>query len=74
MTEVLAIVLSLLGLAAAALGIEAACRAPRCGLCGVASEALPTELVHTLPAVLEIVYRCPRCGTVVSRRRFGEWD
>jgi hypothetical protein len=74
MSDVLAIALSLLGLAAAALGIEAAWRAPRCGSCGVISEALPTELVETLPVVLEIAYRCAQCGAIVSRRRVGEWD
>jgi hypothetical protein len=74
MTDALAIGLSLVGLAAAALGIVAAWRAPRCAPCGVISEALPAELVATLPAVLEITYRCPQCGAIVGRRRVGEWD
>lgn len=72
--ELLVVVLSLLVLAAAALGLEAAWRAPRCRSCDVTSEALPGELIHTVPAVLEVVYRCPRCGRVVGRRRFGDWD
>ena len=74
MTEVLVIALCLVGLTAAALGLQAAWRAPRCGVCHAVSEALPTQRVETLPAVLEVAYRCPRCETIVSRRRFGEWD
>ena len=72
--EILVIALSLLVLAAAALGLAAAWRPPRCVACDVTSEALPTALIHTLPAVLEVVYRCPRCQRVVSRRRFGDWE
>jgi hypothetical protein len=73
-TDLLVGALFLLGLAAAALGLEAAWRAPRCLPCDVTTEALPSALIHTMPAVLEVVYRCPRCRRVVSRRRFGDWD
>ncbi|MGH7398082.1 MAG: hypothetical protein ACRELW_11145 [Candidatus Rokuibacteriota bacterium] len=66
--------LSLLILAGAALGLEAAWRAPRCEACGVASEEAPAAVIHTIPAVFEIVYRCPRCRQVVSRRRLPAWD
>jgi len=72
--ELLVTALSLLILAVAALAFEAAWQAPRCLPCDVTSEALPTALIHTVPAVLEVVYRCPQCGRVVSRRRFGDWD
>lgn len=72
--EVLCAILSLPVLAGAALALEAAWRAPRCLRCDVTSEALPIALIHTVPAVLEVVYHCPRCRQVVSRRRFGEWD
>ena len=72
--EVLGAVLALLLLSGAALVLEAAWRAPRCSRCSVTSEALPAALIHTIPAVLEIVYRCPRCLAIVSRRRFGDWD
>ena len=72
--ELLVVAISLLVLAGAGLAVEAAWRAPRCPQCDVASEALPTTLIHTLPAVLEVVYRCPHCERVVSRRRFGEWE
>jgi uncharacterized protein with PIN domain len=72
--ELLVTALSLLVLAVAAVAIEAAWRPPRCRPCDVPSEALPTELIHTVPAVIEVVYRCPRCERVVSRRRFGDWD
>lgn len=72
--EVLWAILFLLVLAGAALALEAAWRAPRCLPCDVTSEALPIALIHTVPAVLEVVYHCPRCRQVVSRRRFGEWD
>lgn len=65
-------VLSLLVLAGAARALEAAWRAPRCLPCNVTSKALPITLIHTVPAVLEAVYRCPRCREIVSRRRFGE--
>jgi hypothetical protein len=73
-SEFLAAALSLLVLAVAALAIEAAWRAPRCLPCDATSEALPGALIHTMPAVLEIVYLCPRCRQVVSRRLFGEWE
>jgi hypothetical protein len=72
--ELLVTALSLLVLAVAALALEAAWRPPRCLPCDVPAEALPTELIQAVPAVLEVVYRCPRCERVVSRRRFGDWD
>jgi predicted RNA-binding Zn-ribbon protein involved in translation (DUF1610 family) len=72
--ELVGAALSLLVLAGAALALRTAWRAPRCAPCGVVSEALATPLSHTLPAVVEIVYRCPRCRQVLGRRRFGEWE
>jgi hypothetical protein len=72
--DLLAGALSLLALAAAALALHAAWRPPRCEPCDVTTEALPSTLIHTVPAVLEVVYRCPRCERVVSRRRFGDWE
>jgi hypothetical protein len=72
--DVLWLALSVLVLAGAAVALERAWRAPRCLACDVATAARPIALVHTVPAVLEIVYLCPRCRSVVSRRRFGEWD
>jgi hypothetical protein len=72
--DLLAAALFLLVLVGAGLALEAAWRAPRCRACDVTSEALPGALIHTVPAVLEVVYRCPRCGRVVSRRRFGDWE
>jgi hypothetical protein len=65
---------SLLVLGVAALALRAAFRPPRCSPCGITGEALPGSLIQNHPAVLEIVYHCPRCRQVVGRRRFGEWD
>jgi hypothetical protein len=72
--ELLVVALSLLVLVVAGLALEVLWRAPRCRACGVTSEALPTALIHTVPVVLEVAHRCPRCGLVVSRRRFGDWE
>ena len=74
MEESLLVALALLVLAVAAVVLPTAWRPPRCVPCDATSEALPSTLIHTVPAVLEVIYRCPRCERVVSRRRFGDWE
>jgi len=64
--------------AAAALGLfgaffvwQSVGRPPRCAFCGLAAEPLREELLNATPPVVQVVFWCPRCAELVSRRVLG---
>jgi len=46
-------------------------RPPRCAACGLPAETLRDELLHEMPPIVQIVFWCPRCAELVSRRVVG---
>lgn len=44
---------------------------PRCGRCGRAGEVDGEDLLVVSPPVVEVHFRCPRCGDPVATRRIG---
>jgi hypothetical protein len=43
-------------------------RIPRCQYCRVPAIALTYQLAGTSPPIFELVYRCPRCRQLLSKR------
>jgi hypothetical protein len=46
-------------------------RAPRCPGCGRPGVAEARAIADTCPSLVEVVYRCRACDTVVGRRMLG---
>jgi hypothetical protein len=65
--------LALVGIGAAALLglLWLATAPPRCRRCGLAGEADEEQLLVASPPVVEVHFRCPRCGAAVASRRIG---
>jgi hypothetical protein len=44
---------------------------PRCGRCGREGEEDGEDLLVASPPVIDVHFRCPRCGDPVATRRIG---
>lgn len=61
------VVLIGLGVLSTVIVLRLSVRPPRCPVCGIAADPVTEALLKSWPAVLEVVYSCPRCGQVIWR-------
>jgi hypothetical protein len=59
---------------AAAAGVLSLWRPPRCPDCHARTEISDAEILPSIPPVMWMTYRCPRCRRTVQRRCVGDWD
>jgi predicted RNA-binding Zn-ribbon protein involved in translation (DUF1610 family) len=47
---------------------------PRCPACGARASEVEEEELLAVPPIVQVVYRCPRCGRVAACRTIGVPD